>query len=106
MSALEPCYGVSKEDYSQVFEIVLEEYVDYRCLPTFRRLSTDKMEESVVVKVNMSETRFIDSSGIALLHCLRHWIRSPDVSVHLLNCRDDLRHMLPSSKLHSSITLL
>ena len=105
MSALESCSNDYSSAYAHVFEITLEEHFDYRSIQQFRKLSTDKMQESVQVLVDMRATRYIDSSGIALLHCLRHWIRSPEVSVELLNCSAELRQILPLSKLHASISL-
>ncbi|MEH6557214.1 MAG: STAS domain-containing protein [Oceanicoccus sp.] len=107
MTAVDCCIHEFSHDHgdSVVFTLSLEETFDYRAIGQFRGLSTDKMDNNVLVLLDMTRTRFVDKTGISLLHCLQHWIRAPLVVVQLLNCHPQIRQSLSESQLHPSIIL-
>ena len=82
-----------------VFRISADVHLDYRSIPTFKNLCNDKLAVPAHVIVDLAKTRYIDSSGVALLHCLRHWINAPSVTLQVINCPPELRHCLSVGQL-------
>ena len=89
-----------------ILRLNLSEHFDFRSIHSFRNLYTEKSLSNVEVVVDMSATRYIDSSGIALLECLRHWIKAPKATVvRITNCCPQLHEVLLLSKLSHTIAV-
>jgi anti-anti-sigma factor len=88
-----------------VLKVELSEHFDYRSIHRFRNLCTEKMSTDVHVVVDMAATRYVDSSGVALLHCLQKWINAPMVIVQVVNCCPEMRRILSSSRLSHHILI-
>lgn len=80
--------------------IQLGEHCDYRSIHNFRALCRESFEREVEVIVDMKRTSYMDSSGVALLHCLFHWVRAPKVHISISNCNQALKTLL-SKACHS-----
>ncbi len=74
--------------------IQLPEHFDYRSIHTFRQLYQRALSAEEEVVVDMAFTRYLDSSGIALLLCLHQWLKHPAGTVKINHCRADLRQIL------------
>lgn len=96
MSAIEKL-----EDHAEPMRLSIStaEHFDYRSIPVFKNLCKDKLDIDVEVVIDMTLTRYVDSSGMALLHCLQQWVRAPRVTVRLVNCNSQLRQILSRSRL-------
>lgn len=82
-----------------VFRVCTDEHFDYRSIHTFKNLCNEKLDVAAHVVIDMQKTRYIDSSGVALLYCLQHWIKAPQVSVQVINCSPDMRCLLSLGRL-------
>ncbi len=102
MSAIEAYY---QHPDPVVLRICLGEHFDYRSIHRFRNLCTETLEGDAHVIVDMAATRYVDSSGVALLQCLKQWIRAPMVTVQVINCCPQLRRMLTLSRLSSTVLI-
>ncbi|MEE8059010.1 MAG: STAS domain-containing protein [Pseudomonadales bacterium] len=100
MSASE---AYEKHPGSIVLRLSLGEHFDYRSIHTFRNLYTGKLQDNVYVVIDMAATRYVDSSGVALLHCLQYWINASIVTVQVINCCPELSRILTLSKLSPNI---
>lgn len=85
-------------DDHRVVNVDLDEHFDYRSIHHFKCLRGDKSEQWVEVVVDMSRTRFMDSSGVALLLCLFKWIKAPHVVVRISHCSPAIRSILQQSR--------
>jgi anti-anti-sigma factor len=74
--------------------IQLAEHFDYRSIHHFQQLYQGKLENVVEVVVDMAFTRYVDSSGIALLLCLYQWLSNPQSIVRITHCRPAVRQVL------------
>ena len=97
MSAIEKYHDPDAD--CLLLHICTDEHFDYRSIHTFKNLCKDKLDREVHVTVDMIKTRYIDSSGMALLHCLQHWVDAPRVVVRVANCSPELRHIFTSCRL-------
>ena len=88
-----------------ILQIHLDEHFDYRSIHRFRNLCTEKLDGDAHVVVDMKATRYIDSSGVALLQCLQQWIDAPMVIVQVVNCCPELRRILTLSRLSATILI-
>ena len=88
-----------------LFRVGVDEHFDYRSIPTFKNLCNDKLDREALVIVDMARTHYADSSGIALLRCLNHWIRAPRVTVQVINCTPQMRRILSGCRLAENITI-
>lgn len=89
----------------KVLTISLKEHFDYRSIHEFRTLCPSKMDCWVEVVIDMSKTRYMDSSGIALLLCLKKWINAPHVTLRVIHCNSEIRHILELSHCEDKITI-
>lgn len=101
MSALEAC----QESIGHQLHIQLGEHFDFRSIHSFRQYSKERFEIDTEVIVDMSETRYIDSSGVALLLCLYQWVHAPHVTVSAVNCDPAIRHILAHSQCGEKIII-
>lgn len=90
-------------DNAIVFHVIADERLDYKSINCFKNLCPTRLEQPACVVIDMSNTRYADSSGLALLHCLQHWIKAPEVYVRLENCPDDIRRVLMLDRLAKHI---
>lgn len=97
MDACQPVLGQSTR---KLLTIQLGEHCDYRSIHGFRALCRELYQQEVEVIVDMQRTRYMDSSGVALLHCLFHWVRAPKVYVNIAHCSPVMRELL-SAACHS-----
>jgi anti-anti-sigma factor len=88
-----------------LLEVSTDEHFDYRSIHRFKNLCTERLAGDAHVTVDMSHTRYIDSSGVALLHCLQHWIDAPMVVVRVINCCPDIHQILSCSRLSHTILI-
>lgn len=95
----------SDTQYNKLVTIVLEEHFDFRSINSFRAQCCGKYKENVDVVIDMSATRYMDSSGVALLLCLYQWVRAPKVKVYISNCHSDIRDILSRSRLGGKFIL-
>ncbi len=103
MSASE---AINKEDSRQRLVIELEEHFDFRSIHRFRSYCTQRFEGDTEIIIDMDATRYIDSSGIALLLCLYQWVRAPKVEVTVVNCSPSIKHLLIKSHCGEKILIL
>ncbi len=83
----------------QVFHITADEHLDYRSIHSFKNVCPRKLDTPAHVVIDMAHTRYVDSSGVALLHCLRHWVKAPLVTVQVVNCEPGMRRVLCTGRL-------
>lgn len=100
------CAVYENQPSSVVLRVHLGEHFDFRSIHSFRHLCTEKLEVTAEVIVDMSQTRYVDSSGAALLHCLQHWINAPAVDVQVINCCPDVRRILSLCKSFDNINIV
>lgn len=93
-------------DNGMVYSIALDERFDYSSVDPFTRLKHRKHDCPVEVVVDMSATRFIDSSGIALLFCLLHWIKSPALKITVTNAAPDIKVLLGKARHGDKLTII
>ena len=74
--------------------IQLAEHFDYRSAHHFKQAYQGSLDEVMEVVVDMAVTRYIDSSGIALLIRLCHWVSQPACVVKVTHCRPAVRQIL------------
>jgi anti-anti-sigma factor len=94
MSACEAYQGNAK----QQLHIQLGEHFDFRSIHSFRQYSKEQFAKETEVVVDMQSTRYIDSSGVALLLCLFQWVHAPHVTVSAINCNPAIKHILLMSQ--------
>jgi anti-anti-sigma factor len=85
--------------------VELNEHFDFREIHSFRNFSKQRFEKAVDVVIDMSRTRYIDSSGVALLLCLYNWVRAPKVNVIAINCSPAITEILNSSQCGSRVEI-
>ena len=85
--------------------MTLGEHFDYRSIHSFRNFCKEKLLVDAHVQIDMKHTRYVDSSGVALLHCLQQWIHAPLVVVQVINCRPEIRKILAQSRFFQNILL-
>jgi anti-anti-sigma factor len=102
MAALE---SILDQAHPVLLEVSTGEHFDYRSILVFKQLCTEKLEGDAHVIVDMTHTRYVDNSGIALLHCLQHWIDAPKVKVSVTNCRPEIYQILNCSRLLHNILI-
>ena len=85
----------------KAYQITLPECFDYTAIDPFSQLKNTLHSCPIEVVIDMHRTRCIDSSGIALLFCLWHWIKAPEVSVRVINATSAIAGQLKSG-LHGS----
>ncbi len=81
----------------KVLNIELSEHFDYRSIHSFRRFCRERFDCETEVIIDMAATRYIDSSGVALLMCLYQWIKAPLVTVIVVNCAPAVETLLRRS---------
>jgi anti-anti-sigma factor len=74
--------------------IQLAEHFDYRSVHHFKQAYQGNLNNAIEVVVDMAFTRYIDSSGIALLMRLCHWVSHPGCVVKITHCRPAVRQIL------------
>ena len=74
--------------------IQLSEHFDYRSIHQFKQCYRHRLSGVAEVVVDMAFTRYIDSSGIALLLSLYHWLGSPTAIVKITHCRPTMKQIL------------
>jgi anti-anti-sigma factor len=74
--------------------IQLAEHFDYRSVHHFKQAYQGNLNNAIEVVVDMAFTRYIDSSGIALLMRLCHWVSHPECVVKVTHCRPAVRQIL------------
>jgi anti-anti-sigma regulatory factor len=78
--------------------IQLPEHFDYRSIHSFKRVYQRGLVDTSEVVVDMAFTRYIDSSGIALLLCLFQWLGHPASVIRITHCRPSIRQILALAK--------
>ena len=89
-----------------ILHLTVGEHFDYRSIHTFRNLYTEKLDCDAHVIIDMSSTRYADSSGVALIQCLQQWIKAPMVIIKIVNCRPNIRLLLTQAQLPSIYLLI
>jgi anti-anti-sigma factor len=74
--------------------IQLAEHFDYPSVHHFKQAYQGNLNNAMEVVVDMAFTRYIDSSGIALLIRLCHWVGQPACVVKVTHCRPAVRQIL------------
>jgi anti-anti-sigma factor len=90
---------------NKLLTIELEEHFDFRFINSFRSQCCGKYNEDVDVVIDMLATRYMDSSGVALLLCLYQWVKAPKVEVYISNCHNDIRDILLRSRVAGKFIL-
>jgi anti-anti-sigma factor len=95
---------VCQQDTLQI-PVLLQEHFDYRSIAQFRNLCPKPINEPVNIVLDMAATRYIDSSGMALIMCLFQWVRAPQVSVQLINCSPAVRRLIELSRCRNKVSI-
>jgi len=103
MSAI-PLFKNNNRVVNEDYTVFLDEHFDYRSIHTFRRSCPKEILSGMTVTIDMRATRYIDSSGVALLVSLYHQVRSDGVSVNVINCSADIRRILSICHLEDKFT--
>jgi anti-anti-sigma factor len=88
------CEAVDSFTNNNSVTIQLAEHFDYRSVHHFKQAYQGNLNEVIEVVVDMAFTRYIDSSGIALLMRLCHWVSHPACVVKVTHCRPAVRQIL------------
>jgi anti-anti-sigma factor len=88
------CEAVNPFTNNDSVTIQLAEHFDYRSVHHFKQAYQGSLNEVMEVVVDMAFTRYIDSSGIALLVRLCHWVGQPACVVKVTHCRPAVRQIL------------
>lgn len=94
MSAL----PVLRQVLPRVVTITVGEHLDYRSIQCFRELCHERYQDDVEIHVDLSATRYVDSSGVALLLCLYQWMIAPHLQVRLQHCCAELREIFERAR--------
>lgn len=103
MSAI-PLFKNNNRVVDEEYTVFLDEHFDYRSIHTFRRSCPKEILSGMKVTIDMQATRYIDSSGVALLVSLYHQIRTEGVCVNVINCRPEVKRILSICHLEDKFT--
>ena len=92
------CEAVDRYSSRDRVTIQLAEHFDYRSVHHFKQSYQGNLNDALEVVVDMAFTRYIDSSGIALLMRLCHWVTHPACVVKVTHCRPSVRQILVLAK--------
>ena len=95
-------------DIAQHFEKIAVGINKHRLISASKQLTVFfvvPVEALGIDTVDMTHTRYVDSSGVALLHCLQHWIDAPMVVVRVINCHPNIYQILSASRLSHTILI-
>ena len=100
------CEAIKDKINQHQLHIQLGEHFDYRSIHSFRQFSKERFKKDTEVIIDMAETRYIDSSGVALLLCLYQWVRAPEVIVTVINCNPVIENILNHSHCGNKINIV
>lgn len=67
---------------------------DFGMVQQFRQAYSELRESSDTVVVDFRETEYIDSCALGMLLNMRKSLGTDDKSIHLVNCRPEIRNIL------------
>lgn len=80
------------------FTIYVKGRFDFNLVQDFRHSYADITERPVSVYVDFRETEYMDSSALGMLLNMRKALGAGPRSIHLINCRPEIRQILEISR--------